>query len=94
MKRILFISLLFVVCLTVALHAQTGLSPDKVPRMTIQELKQQMENPNLVIIDVRSSHDWEDSTTKIKGSVREEASKVATWVSKYPPTKTIVLHCA
>jgi hypothetical protein len=94
MKRILFISLLFVVCLTMTLHAQTGLSPDKVPRMTIQELKQQMDNPNLIIIDVRSSHDWEDSTMKIKGSVREEASKVATWISKYPPTKTIVLHCA
>jgi rhodanese-related sulfurtransferase len=62
--------------------------------MTIQELKQQMGSPNLVIIDVRSSHDWEDSTTKIKGSVREEASKMGTWINKYSPSKTIVLYCA
>jgi hypothetical protein len=94
MKRISFITLLFVTCLTMNLYAQNTLSPDKVPRMTIEALKQQMGSPNLVIIDVRSSHDWEDSTIKIKGSVREEASKVATWIAKYPPSKTIVLYCA
>ena len=91
MKKISFISLLFLVCLALSLHAQE-LSPDKVPRMTIQELKQQMDSPNLVIIDVRSSHDWEDSTTKIKGAVREEASKMGAWMAKYPQSKTIVFY--
>jgi hypothetical protein len=92
MKKIWFISLLFFVCLAMSLHAQVTPDPDKVPRMTIQELKQQMGNPNLVIIDVRTSHDWEDSTTKIKGAVREEASKVGTWIAKYPQSKTIVFY--
>jgi rhodanese-related sulfurtransferase len=94
MKRIVVFAVLLIVGLAINLHAQNGLSPERVPRMTIQELKQQLGSPDLIIIDVRSAHDWEDSTIKIKGSVREEASKAAGWIAKYPPTKTIVLHCA
>jgi rhodanese-related sulfurtransferase len=80
--------------LAMALHAQTALSPDNVPRMSIEELKRQIDNPNLAIIDVRTSKDWEDSTTKIKGSVREDGSKAATWIAKYPPDKILVFYCA
>jgi hypothetical protein len=94
MKKISFITLLFVVCLAMSLHAQVTPDPAKVPRMTVETLKQQMDSPNLVIIDVRSSHDWEDSKTKIKGSVREDAYKVAAWIAKYPPSRTIVFYCA
>jgi hypothetical protein len=94
MKRIVVVAALLIVGLAVSLYAQVTPDPAKVPRMTIQELKEQMGKPNLVIIDVRSSHDWEESKTKIKGSVREEASKVGAWIAKYPPGKTIVLYCA
>jgi hypothetical protein len=77
MKKIPIIALVLLTGLVMALHAQTALSPDSVPRMSIEELKQQIDKPNLAFIDVRTSHDWEDSTTKIKGSIREDGSKAA-----------------
>jgi len=46
---------------------ETVLDPVDVPRMTKEELKAKLDNPDLVIIDARSAHDWEDSETKIKG---------------------------
>ena len=94
MKKISCMVLLLVFCFAPILSAQVTPDPAKVPRMTIEELKQQMGNPNVAIIDVRTTHDWNDSATKIKGAVREEANKVGAWMAKYPPSKTIVLYCA
>ena len=93
MKKISVIALLLVAVLVTALHAEKALTPDNVPRMSIEELKAQMDSPNLIIIDVRASHDWEGSTTKIKGAIREDASKAASWIAKYPPNKTLVFYC-
>lgn len=53
-----------------------------------------MDTPDLIIIDVRTPHDWEVSATKIKGSVREDPSGTASWMAKYPPDKTLVFYCA
>jgi hypothetical protein len=70
------------------------LTPESVPRMSIDDLKRQMaQNPNLVIVDVRTPHDWDESTTKIKGAIREDPSKMGSWIDKYPPSKMIVLYC-
>ena len=94
MKKMPIIALLFVAGFVMALYAQTALNPDKVPRISIEDLKQQIDNPNFIIIDVRSSDEWADSTTKVKGSIREDPSKAASWITKYPPNKTIVLYCS
>jgi rhodanese-related sulfurtransferase len=94
MKRIAVIVLALLAGSVMTLHAQSALTPESVPRMPIEELKRQMNNPDVVIIDVRIAHDWDGSTAKIKGSIREDASKAASWMAKYPPNKTIVLYCA
>ncbi len=94
MKKILIIASVLVMGLAMALHAQTVLTPDNVPRMGIEELKQQMDNPNLTIIDVRKPGDWADATTKIKGSIREDPPTVTTWMAKYPIDRTLVFYCA
>ena len=93
MKRIALIVLLFLTGSAGILHALTPPTPDSVPRMSIEELKQQMNNPNLVIIDVRTPHDWGESAMKIKGSIREDPSKLDSWMAKYPPNKTLVFYC-
>ena len=46
-----------------------------VQRITKEELEGKLENPDLVIIDVRSGRDWKSSEAKIKGAVREEPRK-------------------
>ena len=94
MKKIPIIALLLVTGFVMALHAQTALSPDKAPRISIEDLKQQIDNPDFIVIDVRAPHDWADSATKVKGSIREDPSRAASWITKYPPNKTIVLYCS
>jgi hypothetical protein len=64
------------------------------PRMTKDELKGMLGNPDLVIVDVRYGKDWTDSHLKIKGAVREDPKVFESWANKYPKDKTIVLYCA
>jgi hypothetical protein len=90
---LMFTTMLLSGFLQTALSAETVSGPENVPRMTREQLKAQFGNSDFVIIDVRSVHDWEESNTKIKGAVREESSKLDSWVNNYPKDKTIVLYC-
>lgn len=65
-----------------------------VKKMSIEELKGMLGNPEVIILDVRSSADWKLSKVKIKGAVREDPEKADTWISKYPKDKTLVFYCA
>jgi hypothetical protein len=73
--------------------AQTAAMLDSVQKISIDGLKAQLANPDLIVIDVRTAHDWEESKTKIKGAVREDFDKASSWVDKYPKEKTIVFYC-
>ena len=65
-----------------------------VPRMSKEELRVILDRPDVVVIDVRTSVSWLESKSKIKGAVREDPSKVNTWIEKYPKDKTLVFYCA
>jgi len=64
------------------------------PRMTKEELKAMLGNPDLTIIDVRYGKDWTDSDLKIRGAVREDPKAFDSWANKYPKDKTLLLYCA
>ena len=64
------------------------------PRMTKEELKAMLGNPNLIIIDVRYGKDWTDSDLKIRGAVREDPEAFDSWANKYPKDKTLLFYCA
>jgi hypothetical protein len=66
----------------------------QVPRMSVDELKSRLNDPSLVLIDVRAGGDWNSSSTKIKGALREVYAKIEEWAPKYDKDKTIVLYCA
>jgi predicted sulfurtransferase len=66
----------------------------KVPRMTKEELKSLLGNPDVIIIDVRVEEDYKENKFKIQGAVREDAEKdLNTWADKYPKEKTLVFYC-
>ncbi len=73
-----------------------NLAPEvKVPRMTKEELKSLLSNPDVIILDVRLPGEWKRSDVKIKGAVREDPEKdYKTWASKYPKDKTLVFYCS
>lgn len=67
----------------------------EVRRITKEDLKLLLNDPDTTIIDVRQEGDWQESDRKIKGAVREDPmSEEESWAKKYPKDKNIVLYCA
>ena len=63
------------------------------PRITAEELKAKLGDPDVVVLDVRPPGQWERSDQKIAGAVREDHLDVEGWAGKYPHDKTLVLYC-
>ena len=69
-------------------------SAEEPLRITKEELKQRLGNPEIVIVDVRSGSDWKGSERKIAGAVREEPNDAGGWEKRYAKDKPIILYCA
>lgn len=91
MKRlwILAVSLLVVSAFALTAGAKT-----EVKIMTQDQLKDRLEDANVVVLDVRTGSDWRASESKIKGAVRVEKADVAGLADKYEKDKTLVFYCA
>jgi rhodanese-related sulfurtransferase len=63
-------------------------------RITTEELKQRLGNPEIAIVDVRSGSDWTGSERKIAGAVREEPNDLGGWEKRYTKDKPMILYCA
>ena len=63
-------------------------------RITKEELKQRLGDPDIVVVDVRTGRDWTGAVRKIPGAVREEPGDGGGWAERYPKDKPIVLYCA
>ena len=67
----------------------------EIPRMTNEQLRSLLGNPDVIIMDVRIEDHWKASQSKIKGAIREDPEKdINTWADKYPKDKTLVFYCA
>jgi predicted sulfurtransferase len=67
---------------------------DSVGTMTIDELRQDLDDPDLVILDVRTGRDWKSSEFKIKGAVRADPGDYDQWVTQHAKEKRYVTYCA
>ena len=66
---------------------------DRIPRMTKEQLKGMLGKPEVIVLDVRATGDWEKTQMKIQGAVREDPNKATkSWAEKYGKDKTIVLY--
>ena len=63
------------------------------PRISPTVLKALLGNPEVVVIDVRRGSDYDGSSTRIKGAVRESEKDIS-WSGKYGKDKLLVLYCA
>ena len=81
-----------VLSLGIILAAVVPAMSQEVPRISKEDLKEMLGKPDLVIVDVRTDSDWNASTFKIKGAVREDPGKVDSWIDKYPKDKTLVFY--
>lgn len=80
--------------LLACLLASVGAFAAEPPRITKEELKDRLDDPKIVVVDVRTGRDWTRSNAKIRGAVREEPGNADGWATQYPKDKLIVLYCA
>jgi len=78
---------------SIGLYATEAGASD-APRMPKDELQSRLDDPGVVVIDVRAYTDWVLSAEKIRGAVREDYRDFDDWSAKYPKDKTVVLYCA
>jgi hypothetical protein len=74
--------------------APPALSADDVPRMDKDELKALLDNADVVILDARTSSEWNKSENKIKGAHRLDKSNAESVETMYNKEKTIVVYCS
>ncbi len=67
---------------------------DNITVMSKDQLKAELANPDVIVVDVRASHHWDSSQWKIQGARRAPPDQVAKWMAQYPKDKTLVLYCA
>jgi len=84
--------LLLTISLIGALLGGVARAQQDVPRITKEDLKSLLGKADVVVIDVRSEHDWRDADTVIQGAVREDPLKAAEWMDKYSKDKTLVFY--
>lgn len=83
------------ILITLSMGGSIAGASEKVPRMTLEQLKDLEGKPDVIILDVRSKSDWDKAQTKILGAIREDPNQPAkSWAGKYGKDKTIVLYCA
>jgi hypothetical protein len=88
-----------VIVLAVALFIGIGLvsyaaSADKISRMTIEQLRPLLGNPDVVVLDGRIAREWDTSPIKIKGAIRADLrTNVKTLMERIPKNKTLVFYC-
>lgn len=87
------VSITVVALSLILMGAWTAVAVD-VPRMSKEALKDQLGDPDVIILDVRTGSDWKASEFKIKGAVRASSDNVDSWATKYAKDKTLVLYCA
>lgn len=66
----------------------------QIPVITKDDLKGMLDDPGVIIIDVRVEGAWKSSDRKIKGAMWEDPGSVDAWAGKYSKDKTIVLYCS
>ena len=94
MRKKTFVALGTLFLLMTAMLSSMDSLATEPPRITKEELKQRLGDPDVVIVDVRAGRDWSKSDRKISGAVREEPDDADAWATRYPKDKLIVLYCA
>lgn len=64
----------------------------EIPRMTKEQAKAVLGNPDVVILDCRPVEQWKFSDQKIPGAVHEDPMDVESWAGKYSKDKTLVIY--
>ena len=90
--RSLVIVLLCIAGFTVM--AATVFAQGEIPRISKEEARELLDDPEVIFLDVRLGSDWQASQFKIEGAVNENPGAVDQWAGDYGTSETYILYCA
>jgi hypothetical protein len=93
-RKMVVMVLLGVSMAWLGLGVQWAIAQDAIAKITKEELNGKLDDPDVVIVDVRLGKDWKASESKIKGALRVEPGNVLSLTDKYPKDKMLVFYCA
>ena len=64
----------------------------QVKKITINQLLESLDDPQLLILDVRTTGSWQASDKKIKGAVRKNPKTFDSWANDLPKNKFLALY--
>ena len=67
---------------------------DDIPRISVVQLNDILDSPDLVLLDVRTERDWGNNDRKVVGAVRVDPKDINSWAGDYSKDQKIVLYCA
>jgi hypothetical protein len=68
------------------------IAAESVSRISKENLKELLDNPDVIILDVRKSENWQESEFKIKGAIRRRPKLFDTWADEFPRDKVLFLY--
>jgi predicted sulfurtransferase len=70
----------------------SAFAAEGVSKIGKEELKEMLDNPDVIILDVRNSQEWQESEYKIKGAIRKMPKFFDSWATEFPKDKMLVLY--
>ncbi|MGD2013272.1 MAG: hypothetical protein PVG67_09840 [Desulfobacterales bacterium] len=67
-------------------------SDGQVIPISINQLLETIDHPQVLILDVRTTGSWQAGDTKIKGAVRKNPEAFDSWANDLPKNKYLVLY--
>ena len=67
-------------------------SASGISMISINQLNLILGNPDIAVIDVRASKDWQSSNVKIKGAVRGVPKNFESWANDFSKDKVLILY--
>jgi predicted sulfurtransferase len=70
----------------------SAFAAEGVSKIGKEKLKEMLENPDVIILDVRNSQEWQESEFKIKSAIRKMPKSFDSWATEFPKDKMLVLY--
>ena len=83
--------LLFLLIFSLAGFVNEG-TADSVSRISVDQVKQMLDQSDTVIIDVRKPRNWWRTRYKVLTAAREDPSQVDQWARKYTKDQTLIFY--
>ena len=76
----------------VGFNIVSALAADAAPTVSKNKLKEWLDKSDVIILDVRTSEDWQKGEFKIKGAIRKQPNLFDSWANQLPRDKVLVLY--